>query len=141
MNSRMEDLMTALPSAMREYGVFPAPLSCNSHFWPFLPSTSPRLTTRPSPSCPAGARCYQQGTLQCWTAIDVKCQLLKQRLAASARDKQENSITSVHDGPRVVTTATAFLNLNAKAMLYGSVSMHWSRKTLPLSTSCSVRHT
>ena len=73
MNSRMEDLMTALPSAMREYGVLPAPLSCNSHFWPFLPSTSPRLTTRPSPSCPAGAEWYHRGTLLFWAATDVTC--------------------------------------------------------------------
>ena len=40
-NSRIELLSTFLPSACREYGVFPEPFSCISHLSPFLFTTSP----------------------------------------------------------------------------------------------------
>ena len=43
---------TALPSAVREYGVRPAPLSCSSRK-PSSVSTSPSVMARPSPNWPA----------------------------------------------------------------------------------------
>ena len=58
-NSRTEDLKTALPSAVREYGVRPAPFSCRSSKVPSGPNslsplceTSPSETALPSPSWP-----------------------------------------------------------------------------------------
>lgn len=52
-NSLIEDLSTALPSALLEYGVKPAPLSCRSINWlSYLERTSPRDIARPSPSYP-----------------------------------------------------------------------------------------
>jgi hypothetical protein len=52
-NSRIDDRSTARPSAVREYGVGPAPLSCSSHRAPAAFTTSPRVIARPSPSWPA----------------------------------------------------------------------------------------
>eukprot|EP00968_Pinguiococcus_pyrenoidosus_P007157 scaffold473_cov257-Pinguiococcus_pyrenoidosus.AAC.9 len=47
-NSRMLDRNTALPSAPRQNGVFPAPFSCISQRFPST-TTSPMLMARPSP--------------------------------------------------------------------------------------------
>ena len=52
-NSRTEERSTARPSAVREYGVMPAPLSCSSQRSPAAFTVSPRVIARPSPSCPA----------------------------------------------------------------------------------------
>jgi hypothetical protein len=52
-NSRIELRSTARPSPMREYGVRPAPLSCNSKADPPGISISPSKMARPSPSWPA----------------------------------------------------------------------------------------
>ena len=51
--SLMEDLRTALPSALLEYGVNPAPLSYRSTTPPVVDFTSPSEIALPSPSCPA----------------------------------------------------------------------------------------
>mmetsp|Transcript_2302 Transcript_2302/g.10456 ORF Transcript_2302/g.10456 Transcript_2302/m.10456 type:complete len:275 (+) Transcript_2302:1139-1963(+) len=48
-NSRTEDRSTARPSAPRQKGVGPPPLSCISHRTPSGPSTSPTETALPSP--------------------------------------------------------------------------------------------
>mmetsp|Transcript_13321 Transcript_13321/g.56309 ORF Transcript_13321/g.56309 Transcript_13321/m.56309 type:complete len:257 (-) Transcript_13321:617-1387(-) len=48
-NSRMDDRSTARPSAPRQNGVGPPPLSCISHLSPSGPRTSPTETARPSP--------------------------------------------------------------------------------------------
>mmetsp|Transcript_4910 Transcript_4910/g.13704 ORF Transcript_4910/g.13704 Transcript_4910/m.13704 type:complete len:218 (+) Transcript_4910:1250-1903(+) len=47
-NSRMEERRTARPSALRQKGVWPPPLSCISHLLP-LTTTSPTETALPSP--------------------------------------------------------------------------------------------
>jgi hypothetical protein len=52
-NSRIDDRNTARPSAVREYGVRPAPLSCSSQRSPAPLIVSPSVMARPSPSCPA----------------------------------------------------------------------------------------
>uniref|UniRef100_A0A0A9H4G1 Uncharacterized protein n=1 Tax=Arundo donax TaxID=35708 RepID=A0A0A9H4G1_ARUDO len=49
-NSRMLLRRTARPSANRLYGVFPLPLSCNSHLSPRELTTSPRVIALPSPN-------------------------------------------------------------------------------------------
>ena len=46
--SRIDDLITAFPSANLEYGVNPDPFNCNSY-----PFKSPTVIARPSPSYPA----------------------------------------------------------------------------------------
>ena len=51
--SRIEDRSTALPSALREYGVIPAPFSCRSYRCPLRFTTSAIVIARPSPSWPA----------------------------------------------------------------------------------------
>jgi hypothetical protein len=51
-NSRKDERKTARPSARREYGVGPAPFSWTSQR-PDGPTTSPRVSARPSPSWPA----------------------------------------------------------------------------------------
>lgn len=48
-NSRTDDRSTARPSAPRQNGVGPPPLSWNSHRLPDASSTSPSDTARPSP--------------------------------------------------------------------------------------------
>mmetsp|Transcript_22795 Transcript_22795/g.77099 ORF Transcript_22795/g.77099 Transcript_22795/m.77099 type:complete len:231 (+) Transcript_22795:979-1671(+) len=48
-NSRTEDRSTARPSAPRQNGVVPAPLSCSSHLAPPGTTTSPTEMARPSP--------------------------------------------------------------------------------------------
>eukprot|EP00039_Didymoeca_costata_P004565 m.74254 g.74254 ORF g.74254 m.74254 type:complete len:85 (-) comp12453_c0_seq4:471-725(-) len=45
----MLDLSTARPSAPRQKGVLPAPLSCNSHRFPVSDTNSPIDIARPSP--------------------------------------------------------------------------------------------
>ena len=52
-NSRSDERNTARPSARREYGVGPAPLSWSSSRLPDDVTTSPSDMARPSPSCPA----------------------------------------------------------------------------------------
>ena len=55
-NSRIDERNTARPSPMREYGVSPAPLSCNSMrpgVGVSVAGRSPSRMARPSPSCPA----------------------------------------------------------------------------------------
>jgi hypothetical protein len=52
-NSRIDERSTARPSALREYGVGPAPFNCSSHRSPAALIASPSVIARPSPSCPA----------------------------------------------------------------------------------------
>jgi hypothetical protein len=51
-NSRRLERSTLRPSAVRLYGVGPAPLICSS-YRPSSPTTSPIKMAAPSPSCPA----------------------------------------------------------------------------------------
>mmetsp|Transcript_13105 Transcript_13105/g.30909 ORF Transcript_13105/g.30909 Transcript_13105/m.30909 type:complete len:208 (-) Transcript_13105:414-1037(-) len=52
-NSRIDERSTLRPSAVREKGVSPAPLSCSSHRSPSPLTSSPIYIAAPSPSCPA----------------------------------------------------------------------------------------
>jgi hypothetical protein len=68
-NSRILDLRTFRPSALLEYGVLPAPLSCISHLSPSRFKTSPRYLKENNKSktftksCTVGIL-YDDGILQ-----------------------------------------------------------------------------
>ena len=88
-NSRIDERSTARPSARREYGVGPAPLSCSSHRWPDAFSTSPSVIARPSPSCPA-----QCAELMAAVVRRVRLHSLEQRRCRRTRSAKSGDATS-----------------------------------------------